>query len=106
MVIFELEEACSSSNTSDNLLDRIHQCCDGHESTSKSAAPNSSSVCLLTSPQPAKKNSTSGKKKDHSNKGSVGRHQKSYSALTLGFTVRSFIWYSENNYFIRFLCFH
>ena len=96
MVIFELEEACSSSNTLDKVLDRIHECCDGHESISSSAVPTSSSVCLLTSPQPAKKNSTSGKKKDHSNKGSVGSHKLSYSALTSSITVRYLIWYQRN----------
>ena len=91
LVVFELEEAFSSSNTFNRVLDRIHHCCNGHQSTSSSAVSAVSSECLLTSPQPAKKNSTSGKKNaDHSNNGSVGSHKISYNALNASFTVRLF----------------
>lgn len=87
-VIFEIEESMASSTSFDKGIYEIEQCADpncsraillGELSTSSSTA--------VTSRMPARKNNNKCRKKDHSNKGSVGSHKIDHKKLQLSVKV-------------------
>lgn len=87
-VLFEIEEAMSSSTSFDNGISEIEICtarscpCIVQENIS-----STSSSADLTSPMPARKNRSKSRKKDHSNKGSVGSHKIDHQKLQLSVKV-------------------